>query len=375
MSFKSPSPTPSLARMTRAWRFALWAALGAAPGLACAGVAGVLTTTVTTLSPTVTYATVSKSGAPLVTYIGYEFTTSYSGTNTTNNVQLVGELFVTDTADLDTLELDSQSSPSNCTAQTLSDRIRLTCVLGQLRSGSKDSKLQVFFKAPKKVDGGTGDLDVKNKVTLTGATYYAELSDGADNTNNRWDWTPPQAVELGTIVANEIKSVLPKRGGDLFSGNAGIANTVDRFASRVVVPNFSLFPYAYTTAEVAESSPLCANSPLLNEAGSPVCHQLDLTVNDDTGVTAKFSVTAPLSVKLSIDKTSCPQGSCKLDALIFSYEDEPIKLCLVANTPFPDGKPCLNGAPVRIKDKKNPDRDGDIEAEVLNTRNGRFTIA
>ena len=49
-------------------------------------------------------------------YIGYELTTSYSGTNTTNNVQLVGDLVVTDPAELATLTLDTAApvaTPSN----------------------------------------------------------------------------------------------------------------------------------------------------------------------------------------------------------------------------------------------------------------------
>lgn len=362
-----PSRTFNRFRVARTWGLCTAAVLGAAlPGWSQAGVAGVLSTTVTSLSSEVTYASVSSKGVPLVTFIGYEFVTTYSGGNTTNNVQLVGDVMVTDPAELATLTLDAASSSPLCSAQTLADRVRLTCLLGQVRAGSAPSVLQVFFKAPRKVDGnGVADADGTDRVSLSGTTLYAEVSDGAGNTNNSAPWAPPAPVALGTIVSNRIKSVLPRSGGKLFSGNAGIASSADVFGTVVTVPGAA----GYTTTEIVESEVPLADCTSPNFT-TLRCYALDLSIRDAAGATVVFA--DKLSIKVSIDGTIIPQ-KVKPQDLVVRYDGDVVGACPAPGVPLTNGKPCINSA-VRIKDQKDPDRNGDIEIEFLNYNNGSFRI-
>jgi hypothetical protein len=335
-------------------------------------VADVLTTTVKTLSTNVTYATVSKSGAPLVTYIGYEFTTSYTGTNTTNNAQLQGKVEITDPAELATLALDTANSPSFCRTEAATGSLRLICDLPQLRSNTTPITFQVFFRAPSKVDGNNvADKEESDFVSLTGTTVYAEQSDGAGNTNNAFTWTPPAAVTLGTANPTVIKSVLPKSGGRLFSGNGGIASKDDLFGTNVTVPAYA----GYTKADIFESTDLpsiCTSSALSTQTRLQPCFKLDLSIVDSGDAVAVFS--KPLSIKLSIDGSIIPQ-KVKPSDLTLQYEGATIGACPALGVPL-SGEPytpCINTA-VRIKDNKNPDRDGDIEIELLNYRNGSYKV-
>ena len=354
------------ARRVGASRLLAVALAAASPGLVSAGVVDVLTTDVKALSTEVTYSSVSSKGVPLVTYIGYELTTSYNGTNTTNNVLLVGELTITDPAEVSTLVFDAANSDSACSAQTLAspNRVRLTCDVGTLRRGSAAKVFQVFFKAPKKEVNGFADGDGADSVTLTGTTLYAEQSDGAGNTNNAAAWNGPAAVTLGTTVSGRIKSVLPKSGGKLFSGNAGIASGSDVLGTSVTVPAFS----SYVTTEIVETVTTlgCINSVL----STGQCLRIDLTINDGADATVIFA--NKLSITISIDQSILPQR-LKPQEVIVKYDGEVVGNCQAAGVPRTDGKPCINSA-VRIKDSKDPDRNGDIEIEFLNYRNGSFSI-
>ncbi len=356
------------ARHVGASRLLAVALAAASPGLVSAGVAGVLKTDVKALSTEVTYSSISSKGVPLVTYIGYELTTSYTGTNTTNNVQLVGELTITDPAEVSTLVFDTANSDSACSAQTLAspNRVRLTCNVGTLRQGSGAKVFQVFFKAPRKEINGVADGDLTDSVTLTGTTLYAEQSDGAGNTNNAvaWNGNVPVAVTLGTTVSGRIKSVLPKSGGKLFSGNGGIASGGDVLGTSVTVPAFS----SYVTTEIVETVTTlgCINSVL----STGQCLRIDLTINDGADATVIFA--NKLSITISIDQSILPQR-LKPQEVIVKYDGEVVGNCQAAGVPRTDGKPCINSA-VRIKDSKDPDRNGDIEIEFLNYRNGSFSI-
>ena len=287
MSCPSSSPLFVPARCSGLWRAALWAALGvAAPSLAFAGVAGVVTTTVTTLSTNVTYATVSKAGEPLVTYLGYEVTTGYSGTNTTNNGQLRGELRVTDAAELATLTLDTASSPSFCRTERATGLLRLICDLPQLRSGTAPVSFQVFFRAPSKVDGnGTGDVTGTDFVSLTGATVYAEQSDGAGNTNNSSPWLAPPAVTLGTSNPTDIKSVLPKSGGKLYTGNGGIASQQDLFGTSLTVPAYAGYtkttiPVQYLASSISHRTTSATSCGLPARCSAVLARMMFLSASD-----------------------------------------------------------------------------------------------
>ena len=81
----------------------------------------------------------------------------------------------------------------------------------------------MLFKAPNKVDlNGIADTEGSDVVKLTGTTLYAEGTDGAGNTNNSAAWIADGEIDvtLGTVIKNRIKSVLPRSGGHLFSGDA-----------------------------------------------------------------------------------------------------------------------------------------------------------
>lgn len=356
------------ARRVGASRLLAVALAAASPGLVSAGVAGVVQTDVKALSTEVTYSSISSKGVPLVTYIGYELTTSYTGTNTTNNVLLVGELTITDSDEVSTLVFDTANSDSACSAQTLAspNRVRLTCFVGTLRQGSGAKVFQVFFKAPKKEVNGVADGDLTDSVTLTGTTLYAEQSDGAGNTNNAVAWNGPALVTLGTTVAGRIKSVLPKSGGKLFSGNGGIASGSDVFGTSVTVPAFS----SYVTTEIVETEVSAGSGCINSVLSTGKCYVLNLTIKDGANATVIFA--DKLSITISIDQSILPQR-LKPQEVIVKYDGAVVGNCPAAGVPLTNGMPCINSA-VRIKDPKDPDRNGDIEIEFLNYRNGSFSI-
>jgi hypothetical protein len=340
-----------------------------APGLAFAGVAGVLQTTVKTLSENVTYATVAKSGEPLVTYIGYAFRTSYTGNNTTNNVRLEGVISATDSAELVTL--DTVNSPSFCRTEPLQGAVKLICDIGQVRSASPDIAFEVYFKAPQKAVNQVAEVEGSDQVTLTGTTLYAEISDGAGNTNNSAAWTGQTPVVLGTINTTKIKSVLPRSGGKLYSGNGGAASPADRFASSIVTDNFSAF-YNYIDTVIDESEIVSCPNTILNDG---ICYELALTIVDAAGIRAEFyDVTRPikpLSITLTIDGSA--SKGVNPAKLTLTYDNVLVGLCPAKGVALTD-RPCLDGAPERVRDKKNPDIDGDIRANILNYRNGSYKI-
>ena len=371
MQFPTPAALPGFNRISRAWGLACLAALGVAvPGLASAGVADVLQTTVQTLSEKVTYAAVSKSGEPLLTYVGYQFRTSYGETkNTTNNVRLEGVIAATDPAER--VALDSANSPSFCRTEPLAGAVKLICDIGQVRAGSPDIVFDVFFRAPQKVVNGVADAEGTDQLMLTGTTLYAEVSDGAGNTNNAIAWTGQTPVALGTISTAKIKSVLPKSGGKLSSGNGGAASRDDRFATSIVADNFSAF-YSYIDTTLDETEIASCPDTILNDG---ICYELALTIVDGAGVKAEFydvnRPIKPLSITLTIDGTA--SKGVNPARLTLTYDNVPVNLCPGKDVAFTD-RPCLNGVPERVRDKKNPDIDGDIRVNVLNFRNGSFRI-
>lgn len=370
MKLKTLSSLPDFHRIPRAWSAACLVALAVAvPGVAFAGVAGVLTTTVKTLSENVTYAAVSKSGEPLVTYAGYVFRTSYTGTNTTNNVRLEGVVAATDSAELVTL--DRANSANACRTEPLVGAVKLICDVGQVRANSPAIEFQVFFKVPQKVVNGVADAEGSDQLTLTGTTLYAEVSDGAGNTNNSSAWTGQTSVALGTINTASIKSVLPKSGGKLYSGNGGVASPDDRFATSVVAGDFSAF-YSYTNTTIDEAEIASCPNTILNDG---ICYELALTIVDSAGTRVEFYDAnrpfQPLSITLTID--SAASKGVNPAKLTLTYDNEIVGLCPAQDVALTD-RPCLNGSAERIRDKKKPDIDGDIRVNILNFRNGTYRI-
>ncbi|MFT3954973.1 MAG: hypothetical protein QM722_11465 [Piscinibacter sp.] len=336
----------------------------AGSGAAWAG-AGVLTTTVTPLSPAVTYsslASTSPARPALDTYVGYRVSIGNAGGNTINNVRFAGATTVTDAQERALFA--SIEGGAGC--QIGADQISISCDFGQLRSGEAVPSFVVFFKAPVKdtvsptPDGVAGACASTDCVTFSGVTYYAEGTGGLENStpqNSTVAWAAP--VTLGTFNPTLVKSAVQKSGGKLFTGSGGLSIGTDRFATTVVVPSGAVS----TTAEIAEST----------EAVCSVLAECFSTVITIPGTFSPY-----LTIIVRVDAAAIPKGT-KIESVTVQYEGGDVGLCASPTTPRSDGLPCIAARRAYPTNSKQGasfpvELENDFEWTLINTRNGSYKI-
>lgn len=327
--------------------------------------AGVLTTEVTPLSPSVTYsslASVSPARPALDTYVGYLVRIGNAGGNTINNVRFAGATTVTDAQERALFA--SIEGGAGC--QIGADQTSISCDFGQLRSGEAVPAFVVFFKAPVKdtaspiPDGQTGACSSTDCVTFSGTTYYAEGTGGLDNStpqNSTVNWS--SSVTLGTFNPALVKSAVQKSGGRLFTGSGGLSVGNDRFATTVVVPAGA----ASTSAEIAESPEAVCS--VLAECFSAV-------------ITIPGSFSPYLTIIVRVDASAIPKGT-KIESVTVQYEGGDVGLCASPTTPRSDGLPCIAARRAYPGNSKQGtlfpvELENDFEWTLINTRNGSYKI-
>jgi len=347
------------------------ATLGAASS-AFAG-AGVVTTTVTTLAPNVSYST--SGTKPLVTYIGYLVTvgSDAANTNTINNIAFTGTASATDLAEKPTFD---SAEGATCTT-TNTDKTAISCAIGQLRAGQTYPTFAVFFKAPVKVVNGVADNPTEDKAAFSGITYYAEGTGGVQSPpqNSTVPWSAADVL-LGTPSPVNVKSSVPKLGGNFFTGS-GVTTTDDKFATLVTVPTAATYTAEASIDEATfTTGPSGGTAPItLTCASFTPCYQSAVTVP---------GTFAYLTVILRQDASTIPKGlqigSVNIwydgsDAVGDSYHGY-LGACPSPTTPLSD-QPCIASSKY-YKNKGvsgwTPDLDGDFEWTIITNKNGRLVV-
>jgi hypothetical protein len=370
-----------------------------APAGALAGVGDILNTEVTARSTNVTYSAGLAGGEPLRTYIGYTFTTTYSGTtNTTNFVYLQGLILATDRDER--VQFDAANSDPRCSAATVTfegkPATQLTCqVARQFKPGDPAVGIEVVFVAPEQKLNGVADRPGEDLVTLIGDTLYAEgATDGSPVGNDTVAWVGPgftrvPVVTLGTSNPTNVRSVVPKGGVKLYTGERGeprVDGMVDDpFATKVDVPAGSL----YSTADITEPTTGVVQ-------GIDGCNNFTRCYSSRLTIPGTFS--PYLSVRVRQDATTLVPGF-KLGNLLIAYESDRgvVSDLTVAGhscTRSADGSPQApttvdgNGDPIpciveckvfkKTRDRSDPEWTsnlaGDVQCWLINSKNGTYRI-
>lgn len=335
--------------------------------------AGIVTTQVTALAPNVSYSTTGTR--PLVTYIGYLVTigSDASNTNTINNVAFTGTASATDGAEKPTF---FSADGATCTP-TNADQTAISCSIGQLRAGQTYPTFAVFFKAPVKVVNGVADNAAEDAAKFSGITYYAEGTGGVQSPpqNSTVLWAAPDVL-LGTPSPVNVKSSVPKSGGNFFTGS-GVSTTVDPFATAVAVPaaptytaDASIDESSFTTVVSGGPSPTT-----LTCANFTPCFQSAVTVPGSFDY-----LQIVLRQDASTINTGVKIGSVMIwydgsDSLLDSYHGY-LGMCPSPTTPLSD-RPCIASSKY-YKNKSTPgwttDLDGDFEWTIITKKNGGFKV-
>lgn len=363
----------------------LLGALGAAPS-AYAG-AGTITTVVQTQSANVTYsrlATTSPSRPALVTYAGWLVTVSsdQANTNTINNIRFTATARVTDPAEkatfasADGVSCVTTANPPGEANPGINDGSSIDCAIGQLRAGETFPTFAIFFTAPVKVEGNGFDNQSEDFVNLRGITYYAEGTGGPNSVpiNSTNAWPTPVPIELGTCNPTQVKSGLPKTGGNFFTGGVASATCAnDPFSVAVNVPN----PPNISTIELFESESTTAEC--LAKGNFVQCFNAQVTIP-----AVQYAPTSnnELTIVLRVLASNIKPGTKIGNTIIYYTPDlgspTPItRNCPTPTTPFYDGLPCI-AKTIYYKNKSvpgwTPELDGAFEYQLLNDSNGGYKV-
>lgn len=344
--------------------------------------AGDLQTTVTRLSQSVTYyRPAQKNVDELVTYVGFQVEIKNQSSNTINEVRfdaatLIGVRYTyvgpvvnptptkDDTVDTARVALyDSVSGTTACSVGATMYSVR--CSFRQLR-GLESRKFIVFFRAPAASEfplSTDPDFSGSDYVSFDGQTAYAEGQNGNNPLNNSVDDWPAVQVALGTSDPTEMKSGVPSKGGKFFTGQSGVPNGTDKFATTIIVPQSAF----NTTAEISEgetTTQSCSN--YMN-----TCYGVQI------GVPGTFSsASGYLAIVLRLDALNIKPGT-KISSISIRYlpdgatQTEFVGPC-GSNGPQND-IPCIQSTTVyKSNYKENPELSGDFEWVLINTKNGRL---
>jgi hypothetical protein len=340
---------------------------GAPPAFAGAGI---VHTTVTTVSTNVTYSSLATSKTPaLNARVGYlvDISSDATNTNTINNVVFTATTTVTDLNEV--AEFSSSDgatcSPAANPAGSPANARTISCTIGQLRAGQIYPTFAVFFKAPVADPAGPPTPD---NLHLSGITFYAEGTGGLTSPpqNSTVAWTPPADVTLGTPNPTLVKSVVEKSGATLFTGS-GVSTPANQFATTVVIPPEASF----TTATIEVKAPIVADPNCTNFT---VCYETDLTI---PGTFDNPYLTIVLRQDASTIKAGTKIQSVVLIYIAADNTQTIIGQCSSPTTPRTDGIPCI-AKQTYYKNKTVPgwttDLDGDFEWTLINLKNGGYKV-
>jgi hypothetical protein len=302
-------------------------------------------------------------------------------TNTINNVVFTGTASATDAAEKPTF---FSADGATCTT-TNADQTAISCTIGQLRAGQTYPTFAIFFKAPVKVVNGVAEDPGQDKTLFSGITYYAEGTGGVPQSppdNSTVPWAAPDVL-LGTPSPINVKSSVPKSGGNFFTGN-GVTTSTDPFATTVAVPAGPTY-----TAQSQIDEATFTSASTVDEMGMPVtlnCANFTPCWGSAVTVPGTFEY---LTVVLRQDASTINKG-VKIESVMIWYDgsDPPpasdatdgyhgrLGMCPSPTTPLSD-RPCIASSKY-YRNKSVPgwttDLDGDFEWTIITKRNGGFKV-
>jgi hypothetical protein len=321
------------------------------------GGAGVVNTVVSPLQDKTTY---SKGGAkPLTTYVAFQVNVSNDGGNTVNNIRFTAKSEVTGGVGP---ALYNSAEGASCVPTSLPTEV--TCTIGQLTANSPAAPIVLFFIAPA---DDTADPPGGDFVKVTGTTFYAEGTGGINSPpdNSIRTWGSVQ-VPLGTPDPIQVKSAVPKAGGQFFTGGGGVPTSADVYASEVKFDPLS----AFAVMNLEESD--ATDAKCIGGQHFKSCFKTLLNAPQ-----VQYSVTGGyLTEVIRMHADNFVQGA-KMNTVTWEYTPTdadgnasggPVNVqpCASPTTPRTDGIPCQAAPPVCFK--KNA---GDYcEWTFLNKRNG-----
>ncbi len=364
----------------RRWALMLSGACFATSALAGAGD---LVAEVIPLSPRVTYSDPAAVPA-LETYVAYTVRLTNNTPNTINRVTLRFSLSGSDIhgATLATpgaVLLGSASQlPDGC---AVSSATTIDCSVGKMTGNATfpaSGSFVPLYKAPAAASGVV-------KLTSNVRVVYAESLNGSNpNVNSAID-IGQVAVDLGTDNPASIKSALPKSGGSLRTGVAGVPTDGNRATEIASVPAvLASTSFARATIDVL----LASTADCLTQGRFYQCPAFTTSVRDEAGALRVFPAAQPLALTYRVHPLNLKLSAAKVlnSVLIYYVPDGALDdltgrirvqdICPTATSATGTGTPCIASAFCykRSTPGWTPALDGVCEWNLNNTRNGLLKL-
>ena len=348
------------------YRFAaLSFALAASASTSAFAGAGTLVATVTPLSNEVTYSD-GVTPTSMKTYAGYSVLFANNSPNTINDVHFRVSLVAGYAANM---PLVPGYLPLPACVQVTADTTTFECTIPQMKSQDRFPSDGKPFIVLYNVPGAPSDLPYKRSVTANVVVTYAEGANGANpGVNSVVDLGNSTGVTLGTTNGQLIKSALPKSGGALRSGGAGIPTASNLATELLAVPNFADIA-TYATAQITVDPVLASGSDpdapnCLSQGHFYQCPKYTTSIPTDPRAESspplQFTVGAPLSMTYRIHPSNLKLSAAKtLNSVLISYQKDGVgetpqqvtAICPTSTSALPTtdanyGRPCIAPAPL-----------------------------
>jgi hypothetical protein len=342
--------------------------------------AGMLKATVTPVSNIVTYS-VPGASPPLNMFVGYKMKFQNIGSNTVNNVSVT---FSLDNAGM-TLFDPGTYLPPGCVPA--SDNKSFTCTVIQMKSGDLFAEFPFFYNSP--TDPTPGDSTDVTSVASKVIASYAETTNGNNPPVNsaNVDIGGVSSVTLGTVNTDNIKSGIPKSGGKLQTGNAGVPTTSNKATELLVVPQLPGSATNYTVATViVDLITGTAEAQCTNLGHFIQCPIFSTGIPTDPNLQGslplQFTPSAPLSMTYRVHPSNLKMSASQiLNSVSLSYQPSgatgfvPVTaICPSATTANSSGVPCIVWPPQCYKNNTPGGLAGVCEWKTNNTENGLLKL-
>lgn len=347
---------------------------------------------VTPLQPNVTY---SEAAPVLNTYAGFTVTGFGNiGINTINDVTVIFEARVTDTAETFSLhqpDVYLAGLPKTCSWPTVaSNPVTITCEIKQLKSGETFPGFTVFYNVPTKMTNGVADDPTADYISTKYTILYAEQLNDCSNgcANSRKEQMFPDQVLLGTSNPVDVRSGVPQNGARLFTGTGVPKNELNKkFTEELQVPSLaSLTPpvaYAKSTLLISyvASTDTTNGVDCLQLGNFHDCPTYATQVLDPYDATVAFTVANPLKIIYRVDAANVRRSANQLfnNVQILYFPDGsttavPVPKACTNGRASDDGIPCVLSFQCYKPNEKTPDLPGDCEFVTIGLKNGRLTL-
>lgn len=359
---------------------ALAGAAAAGPALAQSSTTPKMSVTASTVAPLVTY---SRSGLP--TYAAWSITLTNISGNTINNISATVATAVGTTA-LPVVFVYADGAA--CGPQASDGTV--PCSIGSFVAGQAQTFL-VYFQTP----ALTPTTPSSDAINLSATVNYGEGTNDSTGASHPDQVVATSQAALGTVVYDNIKTVVPKKIGTqtvlaMVTGS-GVATPSDPWTTTVSLP--LLDSYGTLTAQTAsiDEFPRNDGSEPVTGSCSPYANGCRVTQLYIPGYSATTSAQGYIQITLRRDASTIVNptggGKAKITDLYLCYfkdgttgtqncdasSPNRVPMCSdVGGAPSP-GQPCIWSRKI-YKNNEGPTRDYDGDAEyIIRARdNGRY---